>query len=108
MPDYLLSPESLRDLEFIEEYTIQNWSASRAKSYIQQFFAAFQKIADNPNIGRTRDDIPAPYKVFAVGSHLVVYRYAEKQNRIEVLNILHPAMNLEERLHQALTKLHKN
>ncbi len=108
MADYLLSPESIRDLESIEEYTIDNWSASRAKSYIQQFFAAFRKIADNPNIGRTRDDIPHPYKIFAVGSHIVVYQYAAKQHRVEILNILHPAMNVEERLHQALTKLDKN
>ena len=95
---FVLSREAGRDLEEIETYTAQNWGDDQAEQYLREIFDAFDALTQNPSLGRRRDDVPAPYLVHAVGSHLIVYRLGIDLDRIEVLNLLHPAMNVRARL----------
>jgi toxin ParE1/3/4 len=99
---YVLSVEAGHDIEDIEDYTARTWGDAQAETYILDLFQAFQKLTEQPNLGRFRPDVPAPYLVYAVGSHLIIYRINQKHDRVEVLNILHPAMDIEKRLSEAL------
>ncbi len=94
-----LSPQAWRDLEAIEDYTLETWGARQAEIYLQLIDDAFTRIAENPKLGHHHPDVPAPYRAYKVGKHVAVYRYdAEK---VELLNILHPAMDVKKRLRLA-------
>lgn len=99
---YVLSQEAGVDLEEIEDYTARHWGDVQAEHYLRELFTAFDHIATNPESGRRRADIPEPYLVYAVGSHLIIYRDNQAAGRVEILNILHPAMDIAGRLRRAL------
>lgn len=98
----LLSPEAVHDLGEIYDFTAARWGDEQAATYLRRLDSACRDLAANPGKGRRRADVPAPYLVFSVGSHLIIYRIVE--SRVEVLNILHPAMDLAARLRQALVR----
>lgn len=104
---YILSQETERVLADIEDYTAVRWSETQAETYIRKLYAAFEKLSDNPGLGRSRADVPAPFLVFSVGSHLVVYRYDVERQRIEVLTVLHPAMDLKRQMSNLLRRMQR-
>ncbi|HLY54833.1 MAG TPA: type II toxin-antitoxin system RelE/ParE family toxin [Stellaceae bacterium] len=101
---YVLSREAGIDLAEIEDYTARKWSDDQAEKYLRELFRALEALARDPGLGRRRADVPPPYLVYSVGSHLIVYRYLQPANRVEVLNILHPAMDIATRLKKALAR----
>lgn len=102
MGSYALTRTAADDIAEIEDYTARQWGDEQADRYINALFDAFQALAANPDIGRRRADVPPPYRVLGVGSHLIIYRTID--SRVEVLNILHPAMDLATRLRRALAR----
>ncbi len=104
---YKLSPETERSLEEIEDYTARRWGEAQAERYLRDIFAAFAALANEPGLGRRRADIPEPYLVYSVGSHLIIYRDNRNTGWVEILNILHPSMNIEQRMRQALVSMAK-
>ncbi len=104
MSRWVLSREAGLSLAEIEDYTAQRWGDAQAEKYIRDLFAAFDLLADTPTIGRSRPDIPPPYLGYGVGSHLIIYRTNEARGSTDILNILHPAMNIEKRLTAALRR----
>lgn len=103
---YILSREAGLDLGEIEDYTARTWGDDQAEKYLREIFQAFEGLANNPDMGRSRADVPPPFLVYAVGSHLIVYR-CQQVERIEVLNVLHPAMNIAARMKEALARAAK-
>ncbi|MDC7675703.1 type II toxin-antitoxin system RelE/ParE family toxin [Asticcacaulis machinosus] len=104
---FSLSRQAERDIREIEDYSARQWNDQKAANYVRGLFAAFEKLAQRPGIGRARPDIPPPYLAYAVGSHLIIYRHNAKLGRVEVLNVLHPAMDIEKRLSKAIKEVHK-
>ena len=98
----LLSPEARRDIVEFEDFTEERWGAACAESYVRELYAACITLTEDPDLGRRRADVPPPYRVYATGRHLIVYRIAANQTDIEVLNVLHPAMNIAGCLRDAL------
>jgi len=98
---YVLSREAGHDLAEIEDYTARRWGDHQAERYVTELFQAFGALADNPDLGRRRDDVPPPYLVYAVGRHLIVYQHQADGERVEILNVLHPAMDIRARLAEA-------
>ncbi|KPF72463.1 hypothetical protein IP88_09900 [alpha proteobacterium AAP81b] len=96
----VLSPEAARDLGDIHDFTADRWGDKQAQSYLRRLHAACVDLAANPDKGRRRSDVPPPYRVLTVDSHLVIYRTVD--DRVEMLNVLHPAMDLAARLRAAL------
>lgn len=105
MPGYVLSREAGRDLEEIEDYSARRWGDAQAETYLRELFEAFERLSRNPDLGRARPDVPPPYLVYGAGSHLIVYRHSQQAKRVEVLNVLHPAMHMQRRLREALAAL---
>jgi toxin ParE1/3/4 len=101
---YVLSHEASLDLAEIEDYAARRWGDDQAEKYLRDIFDAFEGLAKNPDLGRSRADVPSPYLVYSVGSHLIVYRYRQPADRVEVLNVLHPAMDIGARLRKALAR----
>ncbi|MDE1147928.1 MAG: type II toxin-antitoxin system RelE/ParE family toxin [Azospirillaceae bacterium] len=101
---YILSREAGLDLAEIEDYTACCWGNAQAEDYLRALFLAFERLAKSPDLGRRRSDIPGPYLVYGVGRHLIVYRYQEHAHRLEILNVLHPAMDISARMKKALSR----
>ncbi|KXK43525.1 type II toxin-antitoxin system RelE/ParE family toxin [Nitrosomonas europaea] len=81
MKHYLLSPEAKTDITNIRQYTTQQWGKTQA---------------DNPILGRARDEIKEGYRSFSEGNHVIFYRMAG--SAIEVIGIPHQNMDIEQNL----------
>lgn len=93
---FILRPRALRDLEDIWDYTIANWGARQAESYVRQVNEAFEALAENPNLGHSCEQIRAGYRKYLVGSHVLFYR--KIGSGVEVVRILHGRMDVNRNL----------
>ena len=79
------------DLREIRD-TIAQGSPGAALRLMVRFVGAFRLLANRPELGHVREDLPVPsLRFWAVGSYLVVYR-AEKL--IEIVAIVHGARDV--------------
>ncbi len=67
-----------------------------ALPYAEPFNPRLKLHADQPHLGRARDDIRKGYRVHHVRRHLIFYR--QKSTGIEITRILHDRMDLETHL----------
>jgi toxin ParE1/3/4 len=94
MAQLVLSRQVDTVLDEIEEYSTRIWGNAQAERYIHAIFQSFDLIADNPDLGHYRSNLPFPYLSYSVGSHVIIYRYDQLSNQVEVLTLLHPAMDI--------------
>ncbi|MGD9814261.1 MAG: type II toxin-antitoxin system RelE/ParE family toxin [Hyphomonadaceae bacterium] len=64
------------DLDDIADYSLRTWGRAQAARYLQALEARFQWLADNPQLGRARDEVAQGYRSFRQGSHIVFYTSA--------------------------------
>ena len=67
-------------------------NVAAADSLIAEFDAKFLLLADAPEIGHVRTDLPAGVRCFPVWSYLIAYRLAA--GRISIIRVLHGARQL--------------
>jgi|SRR5579863_3056367 plasmid stabilization system protein ParE len=92
MAEYLLSPESLDDLQIIRDF-IASDSTTAAEKVLDELFAAFEQLAEWPGQGHGRSDLTERKVLFwPVGSYLVVYR--GDRTPLEIVAILHGARDI--------------
>jgi toxin ParE1/3/4 len=87
-----LSPKAQQDFIDILRYTGERWGQAQLLKYRDQIDEALQVISVNPQVGHNRTDLPQTYRVYLVGSHVVVYRVEPES--IGVARILHQRMSL--------------
>ncbi|MCX6633136.1 MAG: type II toxin-antitoxin system RelE/ParE family toxin [Candidatus Solibacter sp.] len=79
------------DLREIRDY-IAKESPESARRLMVRFVGAFRLLANQPELGHVREDLPSPVlRFWPVGSYLVVY-LAEKP--IEIVAIVHGARDV--------------
>ncbi len=96
------------DFQDILRWTVANFGAAQARTYAETLSAAIEALAVGPTIpGATqRQDVAKGLMTMHVarkgkkGRHLVLFRVGpdQKQQAIEVLRILHDAMDLQRHL----------
>ena len=77
-------------------HTRDRWNSAQADAYISQMVAAIEIVADEPNRGRSCDDLRRGYFRITAGSHFVFYR--EMGTGIEVVRVLHQRIDHERHL----------
>ena len=82
------------DLESIWFYTVEQWSVDQADTYLESIIQRFTWLADNPLLGKQRDDVKKGYYCFPEGMHLVFYKILN--NQIEIIGIPHQSMDFVE------------
>lgn len=92
MTGYRLSPAAQQDLSAIWDYTQERWDATQAEIYIFEMRAAIERIAADPQRGRTCSDIRDGYRRYSIGSHLIFY--TQGPNRVDVIRIVHQRMDI--------------
>ncbi|HKI11628.1 MAG TPA: type II toxin-antitoxin system RelE/ParE family toxin [Candidatus Acidoferrum sp.] len=94
MASYEISPLALEDLLHIQEYIAQD-NPIAAEQLIEQFFSAFDHLAQWPHSGHTRADLtPRNVLFWPVGSYLIVYRHNEEFAEVQIVAVLHAARDL--------------
>ncbi|QIM15276.1 type II toxin-antitoxin system RelE/ParE family toxin [Leucobacter insecticola] len=91
MSGYRLTPAAQRDLSSIWDYTFEIWNVQQAETYFLDIKEAIERVARDPDRGRSCDDIREGYRRYAVGSHLIFY--VLQGDRIDVMRILHQRMD---------------
>ena len=86
-PAYTLRLRAQGDLESIWQYSFETWGMAQADLYLRSLVARFEWLAENPLLGKPRDDIKSGYRYFPEGQHLVFYKMAKQQ--IDIIGVVH-------------------
>lgn len=97
MAKYVLTNKAVEDLTRIWEYTYEVWSENQADKYYELIIAAFEEIAESPDLGKSYEKISKKILGFKVGKHIVFYRL-QKPKEVEIVRILHARMDLKNRM----------
>jgi toxin ParE1/3/4 len=89
---FRLTRWALRDLDDIADYTLRRWGASQMEAYLRRIDARIACLAENPDLGRRREDVGKGYCCFLEGSHLIFYVLSE--DRVVVIGLPHRAMDV--------------
>jgi len=94
--DYRLSNLAESDLAGIADYTIEAFGLERARDYRDGLGDCFQRLADNPNLGRNADEFLPELKRYSHRSHEVFYLVL--QPGVFIVRVLHGRMDIERHL----------
>lgn len=88
---YQFTDKAERDLVGIIDYTIQEWGVSQANTYLDGLEMRAQLLAENPDLGTTRETLSQGLFSFPYESHILYYK---KQARgIVIVRVLHQHMD---------------
>lgn len=68
------------------------WGVDQADSYLATLFERFQRLADNPEIGKPRPDVQEGFHGFPFRSHMIFYLLGPTS--IEVIGVPHQSMDI--------------
>jgi toxin ParE1/3/4 len=84
--------QARRDLRGIVRSTTERWDAEQSDAYLATLGAAFERLAEFPNLGRPRDDIRPGIRGHPSREHIILYRADEKG--VIVLRVVHRRTDL--------------
>jgi toxin ParE1/3/4 len=90
---YRLTPRALADLDSIADFTLATWGERKLRNYLSDLERRFQWLADNPMLGRARDDIAVGYRCFPQGAHLIFY--IAQADEIHIIGVPHASMDID-------------
>jgi len=70
---YRLSSLAEADLDDIRAFTNERWGRARWQAYYRDLALAFERVADNPAIGRRRDPLRTGLRSLPCGAHVIFY-----------------------------------
>ncbi len=93
MSAYVISPQTDEDLQEIYDYSEDNWGEKQAAKYLRDFYAMFELLANNPNIGRRRRELGS--EIFSIPhvSHIVYFM--PWNGEIAIVRVLHASRDAE-------------
>ena len=81
------------DLIGIGEYTLRSWGEAQAERYLAALEECCEMLGNNPELGRSCEEIRPGLRRFEQGKHVVFYR--KDAEGIVVSRILHQSMLAE-------------
>ena len=93
MVNFQLTELAKQDLRSIGRYTQTTWGREQRNTYLAKIDAAFLLLADEPQLGKSCDDLRTGYRKYPVGRHLIFYR--QSADGLEIIRILHQRMDIE-------------
>lgn len=93
MKPFQLTKKAKDDLQDIAIFTQRRWGRDQRNIYLKQFDESFWLLAENPDIGRSCDEIRQGYHKFPQGSHITFYKVLGSQE-IQIVRILHKSMDV--------------
>lgn len=93
MTPFQLTNKAKSDLKDIALFTERRWGRKQRNVYIRQFDATFGRLAENPELGKTCDEIRTGYRKFPLASHVIFYQKTNSQPTL-IIRILHKSMDV--------------
>ncbi len=93
MPELHLSRRAATDLAEIADYTINEFGIDQARLYRDQLQACFQSLLDNPQLGRSAEEVSPGLRRIRQQAHVVFYKYG--QGELHIVRVLHHSMDFE-------------
>ena len=90
-PRYRIADRAEADTDDIWLYIAQH-NPDAAEALMGKFRLRFASLARTPGIGRRRNELSSDLRSYAVGNYVIFYR--ELEPSIEIVRVLHGAMNL--------------
>jgi toxin ParE1/3/4 len=84
------------DLQSIRDYTLETWGPEQERIYLESMWNRFEEILAAPDGWRRREDLFPGCQLAAQGKHVILFRI--EGNVIQVVRILHSAMDFKRRL----------
>lgn len=91
-------PRAELDLLDIWDY-IADDTQERANEFLDRIEGKLQTLAQNPGLGKRRENLLAGLQSFPIGNYVVFYR--EIEDGIDVIRILHGSRDIEEVFRQS-------
>ena len=96
MRRFRVTARAQADLDKIADYSLHTWGKAQAMRYMQALEKRFQWLADNPKLGRARDEVAQGYRSFRQGSHIVFYTV--NRDAVHIIAVLHQSMDVDAHL----------
>ncbi len=93
MKPFKLTVLAKSDLKDIALFTQRKWGREQRNVYLKQFDDSFWMLSENPDIGKSCDEIRDGYRKFLQGSHVIFYKQTGSQE-ILITRILHKSMDV--------------
>lgn len=90
MAKVIYSRRAEADLLSISKFTLDEWGPAQANRYLTEIVDCCERLAENPLLGRTSDQLRPGLRRIEQGKHVVFYRQQAKG--IVVSRILHGSM----------------
>ncbi|WP_379968716.1 type II toxin-antitoxin system RelE/ParE family toxin [Epilithonimonas sp. UC225_85] len=98
--DFKFSQEAKNDLEKIWLYTFENWSLEQADYYFDLIMDEIEYLSGNPKSGKDYNKIRKGYFRSRVKSHFIFYRINIKEEKVEIIRILHQQMDIDSHINE--------
>jgi toxin ParE1/3/4 len=93
MANYLLSESAQQDIISIQDYTMNRWGKAQTNKYLSLLEQRLEWLANDPTLGKKRNEIKEGYISFPEGRHIIFYRIAK--SGIEVMGIIHQSEDID-------------
>ena len=97
MAKYNLTKKAVEDLSDIWNYTFEYWSEAQADKYYKMLLDNFTDISNNPDLGKSYNEVTINLKGLRVNRHIIFYRKLNP-DLVEIMRILHERMDLKNRI----------
>ena len=92
---YKISKEAGNDLGKIWLHTFENWSFEQANYYFDLIMDEIEYLSENPKSGKDYNQIRKGYFRSRVESHFIFYKINIKEEKVEIIRILHQQMDID-------------
>ena len=96
MAEYRFSRRAAIDLEVTAEYTIERFGIEQARRYRDDMGDCFDRLADNPRLGRPAEELGPGLRRYEHRSHIIFYQQAGTD--ILIARVLHYRMEASRHL----------
>lgn len=93
MSVYRFTARALLDLDAIADYSLAAWGERQTTKYLTELDQRFRWLAQNPHVGRARDDVREGYRSYPHGKHVIFYVIIGAD--IAIIGVPHGAMDIE-------------
>jgi len=97
MPKYFLTNKAIEDLTTIWNYTYEVWSENQADKYYVELLSVCNELANNPNLGKSYEELRNDVFGFKSGQHIIFFRILN-ESEIEISRFLHSRMDLKNKM----------
>ena len=93
-----LSYAAADDLRGIQRYTVNQWGSRQWQIYLDKLDGLFQQLGANPALGPERGEVSVGLRSFPMGMGARVIWHRDRDEDLEIVCILHGAMDPNTRL----------